>query len=75
MDASQKSLPCQCTGCLLLEAPALNPFIDCSCSLANRLWAAAGRVCNTEEGLVALDSREQDARRLVQGIITQSLVS
>lgn len=73
MDTSQKSLPCQCTGCLLWQASALNPFIDCS--LADSLWTAVGRVCNTEEGLVALDTGKQGAGRLVQGMVTQPLAS
>ena len=75
MDISQKSLPCQCTGCLLLQASALNPFIDCSCSLADSLRAAVGRVCNTEEGLVAPDTGKQGAGRSVQGIVTQPVAS
>lgn len=50
MDRGQKSLPCQCTGCLLLQVSVLDPFIDCFSSLVDSSLAALGRVCNTGEG-------------------------
>lgn len=75
MDRGQKSLPCQCTGCLLLQGSVLDPFTGCCCSLVDSLLAAVGRVCNTGGELVALDTGKQGAGRSVQHIVTRPLES